>query len=629
LAERAERRLTTILAADIAEYSRLMRADEDATMRALGACRALIDALVAEHRGRIANTAGDAVLAEFPSVADGLACALAIQEAMPAENADAPPDRRMQFRIGLHLGDVMTRDGDLFGDAVNIAARLEALAEPGGICVSSAVREHVGTRIAATFTDIGAQQVKNIADPVHVFRVATGNPPLPAATPVALALPDKPSIAVLPFANMSNDPEQEFFADGIAEDIITALSRYPSLFVIARNSCFTYKGRAVDVKQVGRDLAVRYVLEGSLRKSGNRIRVTAQLVEAETGNHLWAERYDRDLADIFALQDEITQAVTIAVAPAVAGAELQRAMRRPPGSLDAWAAYQRGLWHLSKDSVDDNALAQKFFQQAVDLDPRFAGGYKGLAGAQNQAADLQGHGLSEAISSAEALARRAVALDVADAEARSLLGHALRRRGDYEGALAEAERALAMSPNLASAHGVLGALLIFSGRPKEGLAALETGIRLDPRDPRSAVRLQHVAIGHYYCRDYEAAVEAAQRTIRAYPEFPNTYRWLAAALGQCGRIEEARAALEKAIAIAPAAFGMYIRRVPWHRLEDHAHMLEGLCKAGWEGCARKRDLRGGGHALQHRSHSGDACRVAAAPGGSAGDGRRQGGRRAL
>jgi adenylate cyclase len=583
MAERAERRLTTILAADIAEYSRLMRADEDATIGALGACRAVIDALVAKHRGRIANTAGDAVLAEFPSVSDGLACALAMQPAIAAENADVPLDRRMQFRIGLHLGDVMTKDGDLFGDAVNIAARLEALAEPGGICVSATVREQVGTRVAVDFTDIGRQQVKNIADPVHVFRVAAiGASPI--AKPVAAPpLPDKPSIAVLPFANMSNDPEQEFFADGIAEDIITALSRYPSLFVIARNSSFTYKFRAVDVKMVGRELGVRYVIEGGLRKSGNRIRLTAQLVEAETGYHVWAERYDRDLADIFALQDEITQAVTIAVAPAVAGAELQRAMRRPPGNLDAWAAYQRGLWHSSKITVDDNALAQKFFQQAIDLDPSFAGGYKGLAGAQNQATDLQGRGLPEAISSTEVLARRAVALDSADAEARSLLGQALRRRGDYEGALAEAERALVMSPNLASAHGLYGATLIFSGRPKEGLAALETGIRLDPRAPRSAVPLHQAAIGHYHCRDYEAAVEAAQRTIRAHPEYPNTYRWLAAALGQCGRIEEARAALEKAIAIAPEAFGMYIRRVPWHRLEDHAHMLEGLRKAGWEG----------------------------------------------
>jgi adenylate cyclase len=403
----------------------------------------------------------------------------------------------------------------------------------------------------------------------------------PVSQPVvALALPDKPSVAVLPFANMSSDPEQEFLADGIAEDVITALSRYPSLFVIARNSTFTYKGRAVEIRQVGRELGVRYVLEGSLRKSGSRIRVTAQLIEAETGNHLWAERYDRDLADFFAVQDEITEAVTIAIAPAIAEAELQRAARRPPGSLDAWAAYQRGLWHVSKYSVDDNALAEKLFQQAVDLDPSFAGGYKGLALAQSQARDLKG----SAEDSTLALARRAVALDGADAEARSLLGQALRRRGDHEGALAEAQRALTMSPNLTGAHELLGAALIFSGRPKEGLAALETAIRLDPRDPRSALRLTQIAVGLYFSQEYEAAIEAAKRAIRSFPDFPNPYRWVAAALGQLGRIKEAKEALVKAVAAAPASFDMYVRTgVPWMRTEDHAHMVDGLRKAGWEG----------------------------------------------
>jgi adenylate cyclase len=311
------------------------------------------------------------------------------------------------------------------------------------------------------------------------------------------------------------------------------------------------------------------------------MRVTAQLVEAETGKHVWAERYDRDLADMFAVQDEITEAVTIAIAPAIAEAEQQRAIRKPPGSLDAWAAYQRGLWHVSKATPDDTSLAQKFFQQAIDLDPNFSRAYWGLAIAQNQATDFHGRGLPETGSSMEALARRALALDGADAEARSLLGRALRLRGDYEGALAEAERALATTPNLAHAHHTLGTTLIFSGRPREGLAALERSIRLDPRDPKSADRLHQVAIGLYFCRDYEAAIEAAKLTIRAYPEYPNTYRWLAAALGQTGRIEEAKEALEKAIALAPAVFDIYIRRrVPWHRPEDHAHMIEGLRKAG-------------------------------------------------
>jgi adenylate cyclase len=399
-----------------------------------------------------------------------------------------------------------------------------------------------------------------------------------------LPLPDQPSIAVLAFTNMSGDPEQEYFADGIAEDVITALSRFPSLFVIARNSCFTYKGNAVDVKQVGRELGVRYVLEGSLRKAANRIRVTAQLVETESGNHVWAEHYDRDLADIFAVQDEISEAVTIAIAPTIAYAERQRAMRKPPDSLDAWAAYQRGLWHYSKATPTDSALALKFCQQAIDLDPNFSGSYVGLALAQVVANDFGTLDLPEMQSSLEALARRAVALDGANGEAHSVLALALGRRGDYEGALAEAGRALATAPNLAYAHHMLGAVLIHSGRPEEGLAAVERSIRLDPRSWYSATRANLVVMGSYLCRDYEAAIAAAKEAIREHPEFPGTYRWLAAALGQAGRVEEAKEALEKAIAVGTAAFEMYARqRVPWHRPEDQEHMLDGLRKAGWQG----------------------------------------------
>lgn len=581
-----ERRLTTILAADIAEYSRLMHTNEDGTLRGLTACRAIIEALVAEHRGRIANTAGDAVLAEFPSAVDGLVCAIAIQRAISKQFEDFPAERRMLFRIGVHCGDVIPRDGDLFGDAVNISARLQALAEPGGICVSATVREHVGTRVSAVFADAGLQPVKNIAEPVHVFRVlpAAGQPSRAAAV-VNPSLPDKPSVAVLPFTNMSADPDQEYFADGIAEDIITALSRFPSLFVIARNSSFTYKGRAVDVKQVGRELGVRYVLEGSLRKAGNRIRVTAQLIEATTGMHVWADRYDRDLADIFAVQDEITTAVTVAIAPAIADAELQRAMRKPPGSLDAWGAYQRGLWHLGQFNADHTVLAERFFEQAIELDPAFAGGYSGLAAAQLQSANtFMQRDLAETLRSAEALARKAVARDGADADALTCLGRVLGTKGDYEGALAAIQQALALNPNLAIAHGTLGGMLVFSGRPEQGIVALERGVRLDPRHPRAGLMLNQLVIGLYFLRDYEAAVDAARRVLRSYPDHPLVYRWLAAALGQLGRGDEARQALERAMSLSPAAFDFYVRRrVPWHREEDHLHMLDGLRKAGWQG----------------------------------------------
>jgi adenylate cyclase len=579
----ATRRLAAILAADVAGYSRLIGVDEYDTLQGFKAIKAeLVDPTIAAHNGRLVKTTGDGFLVEFSSVVDALRCATEVQTHMAKRNATVPTHRRIEFRIGINVGDVVVEDGDIFGDAVNVAARLEGLAEPGGVCVSALVQRDAAGKLDLAFEDLGEQTLKNIARPLRVYRVATERDAEAAPEPAPLALPDKPSVAVLPFTNMSSDPEQEFFSDGIAEDIITALSRYPSLFVIARNSSFAYKGRAVDIKQIGRELGVRYVLEGSLRTAGNRIRATAQLVEAETSKHVWAERYDRDLADIFAVQDEITEAVTTAIAPAIADAEQHRAMRKPPGSLDAWGAYQRGLWHLSKYSADGNALAQRFFQQAIDVDPSFSGGYGGLARAQSLAADFHGRGLPELLNSAEALARQAIALDGADAEAHSWLGHALRRRGDYEGGRAEAKRALAISPNLAAAHAVLGQSLVFSGRPEEGVAALGTCIRLDPRAPTLGSVLNQMALGLYFSREYEAAVEAAKRAIRSYPDFPNTYRWLAAALGQMGRTAEATEALEKAIAIAAGSFDMYVRgRVPWMRPEDHAHMLDGLRKAGW------------------------------------------------
>jgi adenylate cyclase len=585
---RVQRRLAAILAADVAGYSRLMGADEEGTLAALKELRReLADPKIKEHRGRIVKTTGDGLLVEFASVVDAVRCAVEVQQEMAERNVGVPEEQRIQFRIGINLGDIIKDGRDIYGDGVNVAARLEALAEPGGICVSRVVRDQVRDKLDFAFEDAGEQRVKNIARPLRVYHVRPGqlaDEEMSAAQP-PLALPDKPSLAVLPFTNMSGDPEQEFVSDGIAEDVISALSHYPSLFVIARNSTFTYKGRAVDVKQVGRELGVRYVLEGGVRKAGNRIRVTAQLIEAETGNHVWANRYDRDLADIFAVQDEITHALTTALTPAIADAELRRAIRKPPESLDAWAAYQRGLWHLSKANSEDDTIAQNFFRQAIDLDPTFAPGYSALALAQLQAAAIyQKLSLAEAQSSAEALARRAVSLDGADAEARSCLGWALQARGELDGALVEIERALAMSPNLAVAHWQRGATLIFSGQPMKGLDALETCIRLDPRDPFMAVRLLHIACGLYFAREYEGVIEAAKRLIRSYPDFPMIYRWPAAALGQLGRAAEAREWLEKAISYAPAAFKMYVHnRVPWFRPEDHAHLVEGLRKAGWEG----------------------------------------------
>jgi adenylate cyclase len=587
--DQTKRKLAAILVADIAGYSRLMGADEEGTLARLKVLRSeLIDPKNKQHRGRIVKTTGDGILIEFLSVVDAVRCAIEVQQGMVERNADVPQEKRIEFRVGVNLGDVMIEGRDLYGDGVNIAARLEALAEPSGICISRTVLNHARDKVSFDVEDAGEQTLKNIARPVHVYRIIVDPSRRPAKLKPevpALALPDKPSVAVLPFTNMSGDPEQEFVSDGISEDVITALSHYPSLFVIARNSSFSYKGRTVDVKQVGRELGVHYVLEGSVRKAGNRIRVTAQLIEAGTSNHVWAERYDRDLADIFAMQDELTQALTTALAPAIADAELRRAMRKPPESLDAWAAYQRGLWHLSKATPEDDATAERFFKQAIDLDPTFAGGYSALALYQLQAAAIyQKLDLPSAQRSAETLARRAVALDGADAEARSCLGWALQARGETDGALAEIARALSMSPNLAIAHGQRGATLIFAGRPREGLTALETCIRLDPRDPYLAVRLLHVACGLYFCSEYEASIEASKRLIRSYPDFPMIYRWFAAALGQTGRTAEAKEALAKAVSRAPAAFDMYVRtRAPWFRPEDHAHLVKGLRKAGWKG----------------------------------------------
>jgi adenylate cyclase len=583
--ESVKRRLAAILAADVVGYSRLIGADETGTLQKFKAIREeLVDPKVVAHHGRLVKTTGDGFLVEFTSVVDALRCATEMQADLAHRNAAVPADKRMEFRIGINVGDILIEDGDIFGDGVNVAVRLEGLAEPGGICVSGRVQEDAEGKLDLAFQDIGEQKLKNIMRPVRVYRVCG-----PGATPdnrrTPLPLPDKPSVAVLPFTNMSGDREQEFFADGMVDDIITALSRYSSLFVIARNSSFTYKGRAVDVRLVGRELGVRYVLEGGLRKAANRIRITAQLVEAETGNHVWAERYEGDLADIFALQDQITEAVTTAIAPVIADAERQRAARKPPENLDAWAACQRGWWHMSRLTVEDNALAEKFFQRAIELDPNFAGGYKGLVSALSDATTVFfTRNVREVQSMSEALARRAVALDGADAEAHACLGATLWRRGDHEGARTEAERALAMNPNLARGHSVRGNALIYSGRPREGLAALEKLIRLDPRDPGLVARLNQMAVAQYFLHEYETVIETAERAIRSYPTFPPLYRWLAAALGQLGRTEEAKEALAKHMVLAPGSLDSYIRqRVPWMRQEDHAHMLEGLRKAGWVG----------------------------------------------
>ena len=400
----------------------------------------------------------------------------------------------------------------------------------------------------------------------------------------ALPLPDRPSIAVLPFANLSGDPEQEYFSDGVAEDIITELSRDRALFVIARNSSFTYRGRSVDIKQIGRELGVRYVLEGSVRRQGGQIRVTTQLVEAATGAHIWAERYDRDQHDVFAIQDEITQAVAVAIGPAVADAEMHRAMRRAPNSLGAWDLYQQAMWQMGRSDAAANDTARGLFLRAIELDPMFAAAYSGLSRSETRAfVHFQTMTLDGAAQTASIHARKAVELDPADADAHASLAATLLMQGDMDNALAIARRALSLNPNCAHARWALGAVLVFTRRMADGRQALADYERLSPRDANIIAAHRQIAISYYLEGDYARCVEAAQRQLSARPDITVTYRWLAAALGQLGRTEQARAALARALGPPmhdPAVYGR--NRVPWMRPEDHEHLLEGLRKAGWQ-----------------------------------------------
>ena len=570
------RRLAAILAADVVGYSRLIGTDEAGTLDRLRALRRdVIDPLMSEHGGRVFKTTGDGLLAEFPSAVQALRCAIAIQE------RPRPEDNALQLRIGLHQGDVVIEDDDLLGDGVNIAARIEGLAEPGGIALSARVHEDAAGKIPLEVEDLGTPELKNIAAKIRVFRVTPRTSDALPSRP-SLALPDKPSIAVLAFTNMSGDAEQEYFSGGMAEDIITQLSRSRALFVIARNSSFTYKGRAVDVKQIGRELGVRYVLEGSVRRAGERLRISAQLVETETGNHIWADRYDRSLADVFTVQDEISDAVATAIGPAVADAEMQRAMRRPRESLAAWEIYQRGMWHLGKANAAANNEARGLFERAIELDPTFAAAYAGLSVSYGQAGTRYlTLPLDEGTRLGTINAHKAVELDPGNADAQALLAWNLRFHGDMENALAIARQALSINPNCALAYLAIGVVLLFTGRMAEGREALGVFARLSPRDATIVAAHSTIATSYYFDRDYERCIEVARRLLSAHPGFPLVHRWLAAALGQLGRTEEARAALA---AISPREFDVYVRnRVPWMRREDHEHMIDGLRKAGWQG----------------------------------------------
>jgi TolB-like protein/class 3 adenylate cyclase len=583
----ATRRLAAILAADVTGYSRLIGADEEGTLNRLRSIRAdLIDPKITEHRGRIVKTTGDGLLVEFSSVVDALRCASQWQRGMDERNAAAPGDDRIEFRIGVHQGDVVVEDGDIFGDGVNIAARLEGLAEPGGICVSARVQEDAAGRLDLTFDDLGEQSLKNIARSVRVYRVRVATAektpqPGPVDGAPVLPLPEKPSIAVLPFANMSGDPEQEYFADGMVEEIITALSRIRWLFVIARNSTFTYKGQAVDVKQVGRELGVRYVLEGSVRKAGQRVRITGQLIDAITGTHLWADRFDGSLEDVFELQDRVAVSVAGVIEPTLQVAEMRRSAASPTTDLSAYDFYLRALAALYPITKDQTFEALGLLDQAIAIDRHYG---PALSWAAICHTHLLREGWAEEPETsrrkASDLARRALQVAENDPGILANAAHVLARFGEDIGAMIGlVDRALAINPSFARGWYLSGTLRLWAGHPDLAIEHVETSIRLSPRE-RMRQPLFVMGMAYFLKRRFDEAAAKLLLSIQDHPGFPPSYRFLAACYAHIGRLDEARAIVARLRAITPVVVPPDL---PYRNPEDRELFLSGLRLAAGEG----------------------------------------------
>ncbi len=581
----ATRRLAAILAADVVGYSRLMERDETGTLAALKARRKdILQPAVAKHHGRIVKVMGDAVLVEFGSAVNAVACAVELQAAMDGANAGMAEDRRILLRVGINLGDVMVEGSDLYGDGVNIAARLEGLSEPGGLCISASVFEHVNGKVPCSFVSLGPQTLKNIDRPIEVYRLAGSEAPRPPGPAVDLPLPDKPSIAVLPFQNMSGDPEQEYFADGMVDEIITALSRIRWLFVIARNSSFTYKGRAVDVKQVGRELGVRYVLEGSVRKAANRVRIIGQLIDSTTGAHLWADRFDGTLEDIFDLQDHVAASVVGAIGPKLERAEIERVRRKPTESLDAYDCYLRGIqtyYPATREATDDML---RLLYRAIELDPDFAAAY-GVAAWCYMRRKANAWMVDRPHESAEAvrLARRAAELGKDDALALAWAGQSLAYvGGELEDAVAFTDRALALNPNLAVGWGGSGWLRVLARRAGRSNRAPARAMRLSPLDLDMRGFQSAAAHAHFFAGRYDEASSWAAKALRENPDHTTALRMAAASHALAGRPEEAQKALARLRELVPALRVSNLRDVlgPYRRPEDIARYEEGLRKAG-------------------------------------------------
>ncbi len=584
--DRVARKLVAILAIDMVSYSRHMETDEAATIARMRVHRQqLIDPVLREHNGRIVKTTGDGLLVEFGSVVDAVESAVLIQRGVADAEADMPREHRIQYRAGINIGDIVIDGDDIFGDGVNIAARMEALAEPGGISITANVFEQVAGKVAFTFEDLGERQVKNIRKRIRVYRVvleimAGAKRPrsdAPSADDVA-----KPAIAVLPFQDMSADKDQEYFADGIAEDIITGLARNQAFFVIARNSSFTYRGGAVDIKQVAGELGVRYVLEGSVRRSGPRVRITAQLIDAATGNHIWAEQFDRQMDDIFAVQDDITASIVGVVTPELIGAEMKRARRKDPANLSAWDYVMRANWHAWRWTREDSAAAKDFALKAIALDPNLARAR--VVHAMCDIIDVLyawSPNPPQAMNEAHEMARVAVELDERDAEAHTILGSVALFMRRFDDARRCLETAIDINPNLAFARMWGGGYYALAGESSNARETLKMAIRLSPRDPANYWTFAFFGMAEFADGLYDAAAEWARKALHLNPNFPTGHRVLLAALGEMDNADATRAALDRLLHVAPGTSIATTRAgVPWRNPEHLQRYLDALRKAG-------------------------------------------------
>ena len=575
-----KRKLTAILSADVVGYSRLMGENEKATVEILKAYRGVVWDLIQKYRGRVVDSPGDNVLSEFASVVNAVECSIAIQEELKTKNKELPDNRRMEFRIGINLGDVIEEGERIYGEGVNIAARIEGLAEGGGVCISGTVFDQVEGKLDLEFEYFGERSVKNIKKPVRVYRVQMERTISDFETKQELPLPNKSSIAVLPFANISGDPEQEYFSDGLTEEIITALSKVPQLFVIARNSTFTYKGKPVNVKQVGQELGVRYMLEGSVRKAEDRVRITAQLIDATTGNHLWAERYDRELKDIFALQDEITMKILTALQVKLTEGEQARISAKGTDNLEAYLKVLLAREYSYYLTREGNVLARQIGEEAIALDPKYARTYWLLA--MTHQSDLflgVSNNPSRSMSKIKDLAQKALSFDRTSAEAHQSLCFLYTMMRHYKKGIAEGERAVFLDPNSADSHSMLGISLHFAGRYKEAITVLNKAIRLNPIPPT----LYFLFLGNAYqlARKYDESIGEYKKVLNRNPDHLFAHLRLAATYILTGREEEARAEASEVLRIDNNfSIAPFAKTVPYKNLDDLKLLMSSLRKAG-------------------------------------------------